>query len=97
MKVSKYNLSVIKRALANSYSHYNGDLTCCLLSENDGTKEREFYSQIFEIWGMGLFSEEFNRFYNRYPTDGEIKEIRLIALSFLHEICRLENKGEEFF
>lgn len=88
----KYNLSIIERAFEQCLLYDRGDYTCCALTENGGNHERHFYEQIFEIINGESFMGKVMRDFNcGKPTDEEMKELRLMALSFLYEICRLKN------
>ena len=88
----KHNLEGIERAIEMSDWHRNGDFTCCLLSEN-ASNSRDLYTKMFDINGdLGsTFPNMLENAFGGWFTGEEVKEFRLLALSFLYEICRLKN------
>lgn len=88
----KYNLEGIEATIEDCYCSLAGYYTCNLLDNLSLHKEKKLYQEIFEINSpFQTFYASFVKLYGKSPETEEIKEIRLLALSFLYEICRLKN------
>ena len=96
----KYNLKLFEKAadLVNG-----GDMDFCCVAirgsqrywENPSPPERILFEEIYDVSGHISFNFKSINLIGRYFTDSELKETRLLALCFVHEIARRLNKGEK--
>lgn len=87
----KYDLEGIERVIEDCDATQRGYF-CCILLQNRGLlNELNLFESIFLSSGPTTFGAEFYTLEGRTADSDEIKQIRLLALSFLYEICRLEN------